>query len=170
MAPRVERGPEAPACERSRSRVRLARSNAAGTHKLYDTGNVPPPPVLSNVSFSDGSGRAYAPGETVSLRVGDQVGLFVRGQLSNGEEAGLRGATVALETSKPAVASIDSSGTIALSAGVTRITASVTPRRRHEGYPPVDRCLRFEHIDCRSSPHASHDGSRDRPAGRDASG
>jgi Bacterial Ig-like domain (group 2) len=88
---------------------------------------VPPPPVLSSISLADGSGHVYAPGETATLRVGAQLGLLVKGRLSNGDDANLQDAAVAIESAKPAVASVDSSGSVnALSAGVAKVTATAT--------------------------------------------
>jgi hypothetical protein len=95
--------------------------------ELYDTGGVRPPPVLVSASLADASGRTYATGETVSLRIGDQLPLRVVGMLSNGQEADMQGATVTFVSSKPAAASVDPNGmVIAASAGVARITASAT--------------------------------------------
>lgn len=108
--------------------------NAGGTPnfqlnelELYDSGAVPPPPALSSISIADTTGRVYAPGETVSLRVGSELRLLVTGRLSNGDDADLEGASVAIESSKPAVASIDADRAVrVLSAGVTRMTATAT--------------------------------------------
>ena len=92
--------------------------------EVYGT---PPPPVLTRVRFEDLTGRVFAAAETVPVVVGTEFGLVVKGTMSNGTEANLQSATIALSNSKPAVVRFDPDGHVmALQSGVAKLTASVT--------------------------------------------
>lgn len=102
--------------------------------ELYDTGGVPPPATLTDVFLVEaiaggGSGRTFAPAETVNLAPPQQLALRLKGHLNNGQETTLDDAIVTFASSKPAAASIEApsgaTATVAaLTAGVAQITAT----------------------------------------------
>lgn len=93
----------------------------------FEVYGAPPPPALSQVRFEDARGQVFAAAETVSVVVGTEFGLVVKGTMSNGSEADLQSASITLTSSKPAVVRLDPDGHVtALQAGVAKLTASVT--------------------------------------------
>jgi hypothetical protein len=93
----------------------------------FEIYGAPPPPVLTTVRFENSAGRVFAAAETVPVVVGTEIGLVVKGTMSNGTEADLQGASITLTSSKPAVVRLDPDGhATALQAGVAKLTASVT--------------------------------------------
>ena len=111
--------------------VRVDFTLATGTPNFqlaeFEVYGTPPPPVLTRVRFEDSAGRVFGAAETVPVVVGTEIGLVVKGTMSNGTEADLQGASITLTSSKPAVVRLDPDGhATALQAGVAKLTASVT--------------------------------------------
>jgi hypothetical protein len=99
-----------------------------GEFEVIGEGEPNTQPDLKRAYISDTAGNEYPLDSTIKLHKNESASLKLRGELVTGNEADLSdpGFLVSLISSKPAVASVNSSGALAaLQSGITQITGTI---------------------------------------------